>query len=68
MDKTEEIEMQGSVKRTDVTIPQTPDYLRGRSQYKEPRNVSRAYPSDRSRRINSEQARIRVRAFHVAVA
>ena len=68
MDKPEEIEMQDSVKRTDVTIQQVPDYLRGRSEHKEPRNVSHAYTSDQSGRMNSEQARIRVRAFHVAVA
>jgi hypothetical protein len=68
MDKTEEIEMQDSVKRTDITIQQAPDYLRGRSQHKGPRNASRAYTSDKRGKMNSEQARIRVRAFRVAVA
>jgi hypothetical protein len=68
MDKTEGIEMQDSVKRTDVTVQQAPDYLRGRFEHKEPRNVSPAHTSDKSGKMDGEQTRIRVQAFHVAVA
>ena len=67
MDKPEEIEMQDSVKRTDVTIQQVPDYPGGISEHKEPRNASHAYTGDKSRRTNGEEPRIRVRAFHMAV-
>ena len=67
MDKIEAVEMQDLVKRTDVTIQQVPDCPRGRSEHKEPRNAAHAYPGDKSRRMDGEQPRIRVRAFRITV-
>jgi hypothetical protein len=67
MDKIEGVEMQDLVKRTDVTTQQVPDCLGSRSDHKEPRNASHAYTGDKSRRMNGEEPRIRVRAFRMTV-